>query len=264
MDLCVIPPFSHLRQFPQRRHLVLSHLLQYKPYRDYYEERRQVGDYLILDNSAHENGLGEGPGKLLLQVQTLMPQEVVVPDCLEDSERTIDLAFQAVDSWYGSGGRMQTINPRLMYVPQGESPRLWHSCLEAQLYTHYRAVQRGAQKVCTIGISKDYSMWEGGLRKLLFDARTLLFQDWVEVHLLGSGHDFWTAAALGREFKIRSVDTAKPFVWAMYDLKMYPEHFRLPATLPPRPRDYFFQELSEMQLDLAKENVQTLREMIEE
>ena len=264
MDLCVIPPFLHLRQFPQKRHLVLSHLLQYKPYRDYYEERRSAGDYLILDNSAHENGLGEGPGKLLLQVQTLMPQEVVVPDCLEDSERTIDLAYKAIDSWYGSDGRMQTINPRLMYVPQGENPRAWHACLEALLYTHYRAVQKGAQQICTIGISKDYAMWEGGLRKLIFDARTLLFQDWVQVHLLGSGHDFWTAAALGREFKIRSVDTAKPFVWSMYDLRMYPEFFHLPASLPPRPRDYFFRELSERELDLAKENVQTLREMIEE
>lgn len=263
MDLCVIPPFLHLGQFPQKRHLVLSHLLQYKPYRDYYEERRQAGDYLILDNSAHENGLGEGPGKLLLQVQTLMPQEVVVPDCLEDSERTILLASQAIDSWYGSGGRMQTVNPQLMYVPQGESPQNWHACLEALLYTHYRATQRGAQKVCTIGISKDYTMWEGGIRKLIYDARTLLFQNWVQVHLLGSGHDFWAAAALGNEFRIRSVDTAKPFVWAMHSLKMYVEDFCLPASLPSRPRDYFFREFSEVQLNLARENVQTLRGMIE-
>lgn len=264
MDLCVIPPIMHLRQFPQKRHLVLSHLLQYKPYRDYYAERREAGDYLILDNSAHENGIGEGPGKLLLQAQTLMPQEVVVPDALDDAERTIKFGYNAISSWYGSDGRMQGVNPRLMYVPQGNSPKDWLQCLVGLLHLHETAKKLGAQKDCTIGISKDCARFSGGLQELLARARGYLAGHHIEVHLLGSGHDYWTAGELGKRFRIRSVDTAKPFVWALNDMRMHLSGWPmpLPKAPVPRPREYFFMPLGKHE-PLARHNVEVLRNLVQ-
>jgi hypothetical protein len=265
MDLCVIPPILHLRQFPQKRHLVLSHLLQYKPYRDFYMERVEKGEYVILDNSAHENGIGEGPGKLLLQALTLMPHELVVPDALDDSRRTVQFSHNAVQSWYGSDGRMQNVNPRLMYVPQGKDPDDWLRCLVELLMLHETACDLGAKSEFTIGISKDCGRWEGGLQDLLNRARIDLSDPRCEVHLLGSGHDYWTAGELGKRFRIRSVDTAKPFVWAMHDMEMHQVGwpFKLPEHPPARSRDFFFRELHLAELSLAQANVNVLRQLVE-
>jgi hypothetical protein len=242
---------------------VLSHLLQYKPYRDYYMERRERGEYIILDNSAHENGIGEGAGKLLLQTLTLLPQEVVVPDALDDSRKTLDFGYKAVSSWYGSDNRMQTVNPRLMYVPQGVHADDWLSCLSALLNLHKAAVQHGAQPDCTIGISKDYGHWPGGLRELLRRARGLLAGHNIEVHLLGSGHDYWTASELAKEFRIRSVDTAKPFVWALNGMRMHLTHWYPRWRHPARPREYFFMTLRNEVDALARHNVEVLRKLVE-
>lgn len=262
MDLCLIPPIAHLHQFPQKRHLVLSHLLQHKQYRDFYTWRREQGDYIILDNSAHENGIGEGAEKLLLQALVLQAQELVVPDALEDSERTVDFARRALETWFGSLGRLslREVNIRLMYVPQGKNPDDWARCLTQLMHLHEDAcLSRGAGLACTIGISKDYGSWPGGLDELLLLLQPLK-QD-IEIHLLGCGHDYWTPRILADKHPIRSIDTAKPFVWAINDLVMEPMPRRLHEGMPSRPREYFFMELEN--LDLAKENAETLRELIE-
>lgn len=262
MDLCLIPPIPHLKQFKQKRHLVLSHLLQEKEYREHYEERRRHGDYLILDNSAHENGLGEGPGKLLLQALDLGVQELVVPDKLEDSAMTVGLARQALLSWYGSEGRLRGTDIRLMYVPQARGPIDWGDCLVDLMVLHHTAVQKwGVRRECTIGISKDYASWDGGLGRLLNYASVFTQRDYVEVHLLGSGHDYWSARQLAEKHNIRSIDTAKPFVWAMHGLVMSETGRALPAQLPGRPRNYFHTEFED--LSLAKHNAKVMKKMVE-
>jgi len=263
MDLCLIPPIAHLRQFKQKRHLVLSHLLQNKQYREFYEERRAQGDYLILDNSAHENGIGEGPGKLLLQALDLNVQELVVPDKLDDGPTTVKLAREALLSWFGVKGHLRGRDIRLMYVPQGKTILEWRMCLTDLMVLHASAVEFWEVPLpLTIGISKDYAHWDGGLYHLLNIAEHFTMRDYVEVHLLGSGHDYWTAADLAKEFEIRSVDTAKPFVWAFDGLVMSKKvpHI-LPDSLPPRPTTYFHQEFED--LTTAKHNAKVLRELIE-
>lgn len=263
MDLCLIPPFLHLRQFPQKRHLVLSHLLQYKVYRDFYAERRIAGDYIILDNSAHENGLGEGPGKLLLQALDLQPHELVVPDALENAQRTVELARSAVVSWYGSDYRLQSVNPRLMYVPQGQNVYDWIWCLRSLLDLHEYAASLGGQRGCTIGISKDYAHWEHGLRGLVTTILQHQRSFGIQIHLLGCGHDYHSLARLTSTW-IRSVDTAKPFVWAMNGMRMSTTPEPLPsAPLPARPREYFFRELRGDTFALAKNNAEVLRALVE-
>lgn len=261
MDLCLIPPIHHLHQFPQKRHLVLSHLLQDKTYRDFYMERREAGDYIILDNSAHENGIGEGAEKLLLQALALQPQELVVPDALEDAERTVEFASNALRTWFGFGRLSLTDLPiRLMYVPQGKNLDEWSRCLTQLLSLHDAiADYSGTNYACTIGVSKDYGAWPGGLDALLTLLRPL---SGIDIHLLGCGHDYWTPRILADKHSIRSVDTAKPFVWALNNLVMERGPMYLHEGMPSRPREYFYLSL-DYELDLAKENARTLRELIE-
>lgn len=263
MDLCLIPPIPHLKQFKQSRHLVLSHLLQHKEYREFYEARRNAGDFIILDNSAHENGIGEGAGKLLLQVQTLNPQEVVVPDALEDGPKTVAFARSALISWFGSEGRLRERDIRLMYVPQGKNFEEWERCLTDLMVLHNAAVnQWKVQEGCTIGISKDYADWDGGLERLLHYVVRYLGRPGYEVHLLGSGHRYWEARDLGKEFQIRSIDTAKPFVWAYNGLVMTDRGpHPLAEKLPKRPPNYFHYEFQDQ--SLMRHNADVLRRLIE-
>jgi hypothetical protein len=211
--------------------------------------------------------MGEGPGRLLLQALDLGAQELVVPDKLEDSEMTLALARNALLSWYGSDGRLRGKDIRLMYVPQGRRPEDWHQCLIWLCNLHASVVSHwGAPKDFTIGISKDYAVWEGGLLGLLQRAEKIITRDDVEVHLLGSGHDYWAAADIGEVYDIRSVDTAKPFVWAMNGMRMTPVSqqisIRVPEEMPKRPENYFYTEFGD--LKLAKYNVSVMREMIED
>jgi hypothetical protein len=262
MDLCLIPPIQHLRQFPQKRHLVLSHLLTDQRYREYYMQRKAEGDFIILDNSAHENGIGEGAGKLLLQALSLMPDELVVPDALENYEQTVEFADNALRSWYGSAGRLRGLPIRLMYVPQGRNVNEWAQCLVELMELHdSSSVSWGVPPLCTIGISKDYAHWPGGLAALLDLVQPIVLEG-HEVHLLGSGHDYWTAADLGKRYAIRSVDTAKPFVWAYHGVGMnlHAPHYVFKDP-PPRPPLYFYTRFDD--LNLAKYNAETLRKLVE-
>lgn len=259
MDLCLIPPIQHLRQFPQRRHLVLSHLLTDQRYREFYRERKAAGDFLILDNSAHENGIGEGAGKLLLQALDLLPDELVVPDALEDSKRTVEFAEAALRSWYGYAGRLRDTRMRLMYVPQGRDPGDWAECLVRLMTLHDSEVPDFPH--CTIGISKDYAHWPGGLAQLL-DLAQPFTREGHAIHLLGSGHDYWAAAELGRKYQIRSVDTAKPFVWALHGMQMAARTPHQVYSQPPaRPQLYFYTHIED--LDLAKRNADVMRRLVE-
>jgi hypothetical protein len=51
-----IAPISYLHKIPKDEsfHLILAHLLDSKKYVNYYNKRREMGDYILLDNSAFE------------------------------------------------------------------------------------------------------------------------------------------------------------------------------------------------------------------
>jgi len=51
-----ISPISYLHKIPEDEpfHLILAHLLKHKKYVNFYNKRREMGDYILLDNSAFE------------------------------------------------------------------------------------------------------------------------------------------------------------------------------------------------------------------
>jgi hypothetical protein len=265
MDLCLIPPIPHLRQFPQKRHLLLSHLLTDSNYREYYIDRGMKGDFLILDNSAHENGIGEGAEKLLLQALNVGASEIVVPDALENAEKTVYLGEQALRTWR-QDIRLKMMRCSLMFVPQGKELTDWKWCLH-HLLRLYKEMP-GARPGITIGISKDYYNWKGGLATLVQVTLNALKQEDVEaeIHMLGVNHDYWTVGELRAAFPmLRSVDTAKPFVWAREGLIFHSDDkdVRDISEFPSRPPDYFQRRLTNHELERANRNAALLRRMVE-
>ena len=68
----------------------LPHLLdQYKTYRDYFFKSKELGRYIVMDNSLHELGEAYDTDRLLHWVNELEPNEFIVPDVWENMNQTI-------------------------------------------------------------------------------------------------------------------------------------------------------------------------------
>lgn len=259
MKAALIPPIPELRTFARGQfHLLLSHLLQDPFYLEYYKLRREEKhDYLVLDNSAHENGTGEDPKQLIRWAMDLNAQEMVVPDCLENADKTAEMSLRSLEIWFESGKKwLDRFNPALMYVPQGKDEAEWAWCLGEQLRIHQYIVRKFQyRRDMVIGVSKDYEVWPGGLCKLLDEwlwPLTKRTDIHIKVHLLGWGRNLWELNRIARRHPwIRSTDSAKPFVYALNGIKLkYGED----APYPGRSDDYFERSLTASQVVTARHN----------
>lgn len=265
MKAALIPPNNSLPLFGRGSfHLLLSHLLKNKVYYKHYEEQRERGAYLVLDNSAHEFGVGDDPEALIFNALALRAQEVVVPDVLDDSAATLDRAVDALELWFES--KYLVINremPALMYVPQGANVAEWVVCLNSLLDLHRYVTKKSQYRSdVVIGISKDYEVWDGGIERLLTNYVEPLRQQHknIHVHLLGWGRELWALGWLATKFPwLRSTDSAKPFVYALNGLELDVQY--APPAYPGRSDNYFRRRMNNEQIALSQKNVAVFREL---
>lgn len=257
MKAALIPPIPHLQEFGRGNfHLLLNHLLQDKKYIDHYIEQRKRGAYLVLDNSAHEFGMGDDPLTLIYNASVLKAQEVVVPDVLDDGPATVDRAVEALEAWYENDLLIYDLMPALMYVPQGATYPEWSKCLNDLLRLHAFTCKRykRIRKTPVIGLSKDYEKWDGGLMRLI-DNHLAPMRKHIQVHMLGWGRDLWKLYEIARVHPwIRSTDSAKPFVYAQSRIRL--EYGEIIPQYPGRHHtEYFHKKLTPFQLGFARHNV---------
>jgi len=268
----LIPPIPELPKFGYGDfHLLLSHLMDNDEYVHHYKEQRRRGAYLVLDNSAHENNSGETAEKLAKQALRLNAQEVVVPDHLFDAEKTVMGAIAAMETWFERGTvSFQELSPCLMYVPQGKSEADWVECLKELMRIHiYLAKARLVRRDLTIGLSKDYEMWPGGLSYLIERYLFPLREDaWstgirMNVHLLGWGRELRELSRIADQFPwVRSTDSAKPFVYAMSGIRLTKKKIQMqnPPTYPGRPARYFQTRLDSKGRAISMANVRVFKD----
>lgn len=263
MKSILIPPIPNL-DISQGRpfHLLLSHLAENPDYAEFYKAERRAGSYLILDNGAHEFQSGEGPSRLLDLAEDLKVQELVVPDYLFDADQTVEKAKKALE-WFSTVGRERfaLLDPRLMIVPQGNSFYSWKRCLHHLTEVFYEFQARDPStfwRTPVIGVSKDYEEFPGGLPRLL---DKVIIPHAISmnspIHMLGWGRKLWDLKIVAKEFGsfIRTVDSAKPFVYAMSDIRLESESDQVPPY-PLRPKDYFSRGLRSIgEVTLACQNV---------
>ena len=265
MRVALIPPTPDLHRLPRTGiHLVLSHLFNGSGYLEYYEERRDDGDYLVLDNGAHELGIGEEEKSLLLKAKSIRAQEVVVPDVLFDRRGTVERAkrfLRFVSSREGASTYEESGRPRLMLVPQATERNEWGVCLKTLLSAWDLHTSRSDTEFESpvIGISKDYESWRGGLKRLIKDFVEPLYEERdFDVHLLGWANNLWATAEIASEFPwVRSTDSAKPFVFAKRGIKLEPGG-AIPRY-PRRDREYFNESLLRWQWEIAMVNVEVYK-----
>lgn len=275
MKVALIPPIPSLRAFGQGEfHLLLSHLLDSPLYASHYILQRKLGAYLVLDNSAHENGEGDDPEALMYKANRINAQEVVVPDVLFDGEKTVEKAISAHEVWLEKRPSATDIvrQKGFMYVPQGKTYEEWRSCLNELVSTHlYMAKRYDLKRSFVIGLSKDYEMWDGGLMRLLDEDLVPLRQDLLKkdiqmlCHLLGWGRNLWDLGLIAKKHVwIRSTDSAKPFVYALngvnlgrYDLSV------LPPVYPGRSPVYFQTPIQRYATHLSRQNILVFKALAE-
>jgi hypothetical protein len=242
---------------------VLEHLLEYPAYKAFYQARRIAGDFLILDNSAHERHEGQAPEELLASASDIRPQEIVCPDALFDTRRTLQLTYEALTYFLNQGKALfRALRPRIMFVAQGQCKTDWVRCFEHQL-RYWEAMGKDLQSLgcpgLTFGISKDYETFSGEIIGLLEDyvlPAKLRFSQ-AEIHLLGWGRKLHALQEIDARYgdHIRSVDSAKPFVYAKAGISL-----SMNGDIPPYPKrdsNYFTDSIIDR--DLIKHNIRIFK-----
>lgn len=239
--------------------MLLAHLCKQPDYVRYYRERRMLGDYLILDNSAFELGSAAVNMPMLLALGSyIQAQEIVAPDSIMSQHETYGKSLEAVawlSSHVGQAAWYEAGRPRIMVVPQ-VSPahenvddygdhayhvlRLWHS--GAPYLRGY----------ITFGVSKNMDKLFGGWMAVFHDVVSDLRKEFpVEVHCLGLPKRIrQIIKVVERNPYIRSLDTALPFVCAAHGVELDGSD----VELPKRPNGFLDSVMME-QVDLARRNI---------
>ena len=78
-----------LKENNQEKCIVMAHLMEDKKYLSIIKEIKEKGNYILLDNSTPYLGSSVNNEDLLNCIRLIKPDEVILPDVLDDSEETI-------------------------------------------------------------------------------------------------------------------------------------------------------------------------------
>lgn len=203
MKFAVISPIPLLRKYAvvSDYHMALTHLvLESEEYANFYKERRERGDYVILDNSLIELGEAADIDTVLKAAEIIKPNEVILPDCFRNGKRTIEMIEDAL---YHFGNEFRKY--KLMAVAQGLNYDEWLDCHD-ELVTF--------EEVSCIGIPKVSSTFPdliSGRYDLCCKLNNGRYKPDKEYHLLGVWDNPYPEISGISAYKwVRGVDTVLP------------------------------------------------------
>ncbi len=238
MKTAIISPIPLLEKYAtlsDSYHLVLTHLILQEPeYVSFYKKLSRQGHYIILDNSAHEFGNSFKIEQLERAAKLVEPSEITLPDRLFFGDDTYRQSKEAISIL-----RKTFPTVKFMGVPQGRHVEEFMECLQ----------NLSLLGIDTVGLSKDYEVWEGGLVGLVKRIHSVCPRR--DIHLLGWGRDLkqlWTLSRL-KGYNIRGIDSAKPLVYASCGIRLDLND----AEYPGRTEEFFY--LKDIDDDLARDNI---------
>jgi len=121
MKHAYIAPINYLHMVPEEDnfHLTLAHLFKDKRYTSFYKEKKERGDFIIMDNGCFEYKKSFSKEYLLevLEKLTFVPNVVVLPDYpFEHYKVTVDSAYESIEFFRNNYDK----SVQFMYVPQSE------------------------------------------------------------------------------------------------------------------------------------------------
>lgn len=199
---------SGLHDHNLRHHYRLGYHMFLAQYilRDYWPDQllrnyRRWGYFIILDNGTPEGSL-QSNVDLLSAYDTVQPDELILPDVLENIEATLAATIGFVNEY---AVRVDPI--KRMVVPQGNDLFEWGQCLD-------RLVKE--VEFASIGVPKHLEGKEGGRVEALRYIQQKHYHTKYYIHLLGCYKDpiKEVREAVAIAPWIRGIDTAAPIGYA--------------------------------------------------
>ena len=258
MKIFVIPPLRHLdlAHMGDKVYYALAHLYyQHKHYRQFFKAAVKRGDFVTLDNSAAEKSLVT-EDILIEIVKDLKPSEVIAPDILFDKNKTLKALIRFIKRL-----KKENLNKVDVFaVPQGKTRKEWLECYKEMLNNPYVQVI-GLSKISTScfvrGAKPDQSIKEARNNCVRYLKKHKMLTK--PVHCLGQGDPTEFLAYKGMKM-LRSTDSCNPIWSAVNDIEFGKGKFkRVPTN-----NMYFYKELTQPQLELAKKNIKYLKERVKQ
>lgn len=232
MQVALICPPALLKKYGSqtRYHMALPHLYQQKRYRDFFKERSQAGDFIILDNGAAEK-YEFGHKHLFHIAENIGAHEIVVPDTLGDYNDTIakGMAFAR----YAKPGY------RYMMVAQGSNVH------EAMRTVDAMATSPTFTYVTTIGIPRLLNIKD---RHARFKVTKYIIQEGyhkaLDIHYLGANKPLDEVGYLEEAGVGRGIDTSAPIYMGMKRKLIISDDW------VRRPNDFFVMSKDESEIQM--------------
>lgn len=233
---------------------------------------RDLPGYKILDNGVYESNVATDIHSLMSKAGIISADEIILPDVMGSCDGTLAATNDALrhgaellDGYALCEGEGKL--PRFMFVPQGQSTSEWFTCLERgvaaysqflyALPSRHQAYRAGPVQL-TIGLAKHHDMTlpVGHYRRILhsyFEHGPSLD---YPLHLLGWPDRTPLADVINDYRWVRSMDTARPFVRALYRHAQGSIHaLSYLEDQFPRPDDYFNLRFDNQQWECIRQNV---------
>lgn len=255
--LCIMPRVRELTDYCY----ALVHLFEEcQEYYDYFVESKKLGRMVLLDNSIFELGESFDRDKFAEYINKLQPDEYIVPDSLESSEKTIEKFKDWLSAYKDLPGKK-------IGVVQGKT--------YTELYDCYKYMSEHADK---IAISFDYSYYltiARGKNKYVqyCEGRFKLINDLIADsainynkphHLLGCSLpvEFGYYTSLHNMYKfIETLDTSNPVVSGMHNVKY--ASLGLKDKLSTKLIDVFYvKKLKPSGIELVEYNINQFRNIV--
>lgn len=204
MKVAILAPTSWLHHYSalSQYHLTLLHLYRIPAYYDFYIQRAEQDDWVILDNGANE-GITVGDDELFSAAIRYNVSEVVAPDQPRDGEESTERTLRFLSE---RRDQLHMVGIRVLAIPQGKSIRHW--------VHNFHLVRPYAD---SIGISKIVEE---------FTPRIVLAQlanEWgVPIHLMGADKKFSDITQYRDLRNVRGVDTQKMVAAAAHNVLIGP------------------------------------------
>ncbi len=246
VPLCLL---ESSRQFNDYDYALVHLFEQNREYYNFYKESLKQGRQVLLDNSIFELEEAFDEDKFAFWIKELLPTEYIIPDSLENKEKTLSNLF----SWLN---KYNTLPGKKIGVIQGKT--------YSELVECYKVINEHCDK---IAISFDYSYyttsfphpnkhvsWMLGRVKLLGDlVKDGIINENKEHHLLGNSLPI--EGKFYSNYKwISSMDTSNPVVHAIKNIR-YEPNFGLYSKESQKLNDLIHTPYDTIDKELVKFNV---------
>lgn len=235
-------------------------------YKQYFKDALARGRQVLLDNSVFELDEPFNPDKFVEKINELAPTWYVVPDFLDDCDKTIE----SMENWIKEYLPKVKVDSKIIGSIQGETPLEMIKCYEymsknpnvAKIAITFNSHAYDKLRTPSIPESDYLQIWENGRKTFITNlVKAKIWNMEKPHHLLGCGYMKEFAYPLYHEISIETLDTSNPVVCGIKGVR-YDE--LLGNLEKPSVRLYtmIHDELTDEQKDLIEFNIRTFRKIV--